>query len=207
LPVLAGYFIWKRRLPKASSVSLVLYFVVAMIFANAYPGALGADTMVLTVLHLPIALWLVIGFAYAGERWDSVGGRMDFVRFSGELFIYYVLFALGGGVLTLFTVNLFSSIGVDVVWLAAGWLLPCGSLGAVIVGAWLVEASPNRVAALGENLVLLANLTWSAWLYLGFIRGHLPFATLERWQTRYLPVYSLWAAIVVIVFPPLFGFR
>ena len=30
----------------------------------------------------------------------EVAGRMDFVRFSGELFIYYVLIALGGGVLT-----------------------------------------------------------------------------------------------------------
>ena len=25
-------------------------------------------------------------------------------------------------------------------------------------------------------------------------------------QMRYLPVYAVWAAIVVIVFPPLFGF-
>ena len=31
-------------------------------------------------------------------------------------------------------------------------------------------------------------------------------AALERWQTSYLPIYSAWAAIVVIVFPPLFAF-
>jgi hypothetical protein len=30
--------------------------------------------------------------------------------------------------------------------------------------------------------------------------------SLERWQTNYLPVYAAWAAIVVIVFPPAFGF-
>ena len=29
---------------------------------------------------------------------------------------------------------------------------------------------------------------------------------LERWQTAYLPVYAAWAAIVVIVFPPAFGY-
>jgi hypothetical protein len=29
---------------------------------------------------------------------------------------------------------------------------------------------------------------------------------LERWQMAYLPVYSLWAALVVIVFPPLFRY-
>ncbi|MEX2639297.1 MAG: hypothetical protein WD266_01335, partial [Balneolales bacterium] len=66
--------------------------------------------------------------------------------------------------------------------------------------------TPNRIAALGVNIILLINLTWSAWLYGRFIRGHGSFASLERWQTVYLPVYSVWAGIVVIVFPPLFDF-
>jgi hypothetical protein len=66
--------------------------------------------------------------------------------------------------------------------------------------------TPNRVAALGENLILLVNLAWSGWLYVQFLRGDKPFAALERWQTSYLPIYSAWAAIVVIVFPPLFAF-
>ena len=43
---------------------------------------------------------------------------MDFVRFSGELFIYYVLIALGGGVLTAFTMMMFSAIGMNAEWLA-----------------------------------------------------------------------------------------
>jgi hypothetical protein len=32
-------------------------------------------------------------------------------------------------------------------------------------------------------------------------------AVLERWQIAYLPVYSIWAALVVIMFPPVFGYR
>jgi hypothetical protein len=32
------------------------------------------------------------------------------------------------------------------------------------------------------------------------------FRALERWQTDYLPCTSAWAALVVIVFPPLFRF-
>ena len=66
--------------------------------------------------------------------------------------------------------------------------------------------TPNRVAALGENIILLVNLLWSAWLYARFVRGATPFAALERWQTNYLPVYSLWAMVVVILFPPVFSF-
>ncbi len=66
--------------------------------------------------------------------------------------------------------------------------------------------TPNRVAALGENLILLVNLAGTAWLYTQFLRGRRPIAAIESWQTAYLPLYSVWAALVVIVFPPLFGY-
>ncbi|WP_150250035.1 permease prefix domain 1-containing protein [Nocardiopsis deserti] len=64
----------------------------------------------------------------------------------------------------------------------------------------------NKTAALGLNLVLLVHLAWSARLMAGFVRGTRPFAAIERWQTAYLPVYAVWAALVVVVFPPVFGF-
>jgi len=55
--------------------------------------------------------------------------------------------------------------------------------------------------------VLLGNLVWSAWLLQGFLRGRRRFGELERWQTAYIPVYGVWAALVVVAFPPLFGFE
>ncbi len=312
LPLLTGYFVWKRRLDTRTVRWLAAAFVAAAIVANVYPVAPHGSTEVLMALHLPIALWLVVGIAYAGGRWSQAGGRMDFIRFSGELFIYYVLIALGGGLLTAFMAMIFQAIGVDVEPFFESWLLPCGAVGAVIVASWLVEAkqsvienmapvltslftplfvavlvaflgtvlwtghgvdiernvliafdmllvvvlglllysvsardpqsppgvldvlqitlvicalladavalwaiaarinefgfTPNRVAALGENVVLLVNLAWSAVLYIRFLRGRGPFADLERWQTDYIPVYAVWAAIVVIVFPPVFGY-
>ncbi|MBR7552066.1 hypothetical protein KC220_26330, partial [Mycobacterium tuberculosis] len=67
-------------------------------------------------------------------------------------------------------------------------------------------ATANKTAALGMNLVLLVNLAWSARLLAGFVRGRVGFAAAERWQTRYLPVFGLWAALVVAALPPLFDF-
>jgi hypothetical protein len=312
LPLLTGYFFWKRRLDARTVRWLALAFVVAGVFANVYPFASEGYTETLTALHLPIALWLVVGIAYAGGRWGEVSGRMDFIRFSGELFIYYVLIALGGGVLMASMSIIFQSIGVDVEPFFESWLLPCGAVGAVVVASWLVEAkqsvienmapvltrlftpffaavlvaflvtllwtgrgvdigrnaliafdlllvvvlglllysvsardpraapgafdvvqvalvvsalladtvalwaiaaritefgfTPNRVAALGENAILLVNLAWSAVLYVQFLRGRGSFTGLERWQTNYLPVYAAWAAIVVIAFPPVFSY-
>ena len=321
LPLLTVYFAWKRRLDTRTLLWLAGGFVLAAVFANVYPFAPQDPTSgthdpgyteSLTALHLPIALWLLVGIAYAGSRWSEVAGRMDFIRFSGELFIYYVLIALGGGVLTAFMAMTFQAIGVDIEPFFESWLLPCGAAGAVIVASWLVEAkqsvienmapvltrlftplfaialltflgallwtgqgidierevlivfdllllvvlglllysvsardpraspgafdavqvvlvvsalladvfalwaiaarisefgfTPNRVAGLGVNVILLVNLAWSAVLYIQFLRGRGSFASLERWQTRYLPVYAAWAAIVVVAFPPLFGF-
>jgi len=312
LPLLTGYFVWKRQPDNGTVRWLAGAFVAAGVFANIYPFESEGYTLVLAAMHLPIALWLMVGVAYAGDRWNQVGGRMDFIRFSGELFIYYVLIALGGGVLTGFIALTFQSIGIDSETFIASWLLPCGAVGAVLVASWLVETkqsvienmapvltrlftplfaamlviflgtmlvtgrgvdierdvliafdlllvvalglllysisardplsppdafdvmqvvlvvsallanavalwaiaaritefgfSPNRVAALGVNVILLVNLAWSTVLYIRFLRGRGSFAVLERWQMDYLPVYAAWAAIVVIVFPPLFGY-
>jgi hypothetical protein len=67
--------------------------------------------------------------------------------------------------------------------------------------------TPNRVAALGLNLVLLVDLGGAAWLSWSFVRGRVVFARLERWQTSYLPVFAVWAAVVVVVLPLAFAFE
>ena len=94
------------------------------------------------------------------------------------------------------------------------WLqvvLVVSALAADAVALWAIGAridefglSPNRVAALGENVLLLINLAGSAVLYLLFLTGRGSFQSLERWQTGYLPVYAAWAAVVVVVFPVVF---
>jgi hypothetical protein len=267
---------------------------------------------VLTTIHLPIALWLVVGLAYVAGDWRSSRKRMDFLRFTGEWLIYFVLIGLGGGVLLGFTAGTFAAIDLDAEYFISQWLLPCGVVAAVVVAGWLVEAkqgvienmapvltrvftplftavllaflvaigltssgidverdvlilfdlllvvilglllysisardpaappglfdklqlalvvsalvidalvlvaitgritewgsTPNKVAAFGENVILLTNLAWSAWLLLEFIRRRRPFAPLERWQTNYLAVYAVWAWAVVLIIPPLFNY-
>ena len=79
---------------------------------------------------------------------------MDFVRFTGEWFIYYVLIALGGGVLMGLTAAILRPTGVDVDQIAA-WVLPSGAAGAVIVAAWLVESKQRVVENMAPVLTML----------------------------------------------------
>jgi len=312
LPWLAGLLAWRRRASAGLVGVLVALFALGAVAANAYPLAEDSQSVALTSLHLPIALWFVVGLAYVSDDVRSSRRRMDFVRFTGEWFIYYVLIALGGGVLTGFVFGTFEAIGTSPEDVVGRWVIPCGAAAGVVVAGWLVEAkqsvveniapvltrlftplftavllaflvtlgvtssgidverealilfdlllvvvlglllysfsardplappgafdklqlalvlsalvidvlvlleitgritefgtTPNKAAALGENVVLLANLVWTAWLLLSLIRRRRPFAALERWQTNYLPVYAVWAWVVVLLFPPLFGY-
>jgi hypothetical protein len=92
-------------------------------------------------------------------------------------------------------------------------LLLASALSADALALWAIAVridefgvTPNRVAALGENVILLVNLAWSTVLYSRFVMGRGSFTALEQWQTGYIPIYAAWAAIVAIVFPPIFGY-
>ena len=312
LPFLAGYFARRRQLDTRRWMLLAAPFVLIGLVVNVYPYDADSATELLVAAHLPVVLWFAIAYPYMGGTIRSHERRMDFVRFTGEWFIYYVLIALGGGVLLLLTALIFEPIGTDLPERVFEWVLPSGAVGAVIVAAWLVESkqhvvenmapvltmlftplfalmltaaaasyalfgvggafdrellgvfdallvvvlglvlyamsarepsrpagltdrvqllavasalvldlmvlgamvarigdlglTPNRVAALGLNLVLLVNLARTGWLSMRFLRGQIAFHHLERWQTTYLPVFALWAATVVVVLPPLFAF-
>ncbi len=312
LPFLVGFLAWKQHLSPRVIAGLAVPFIGAAILINVLPFDTGGDTERLAAIHLPLLLWLVAGVAYLGGAWRSDAPRMDFVRFTGEWFIYYTLVALGGVVLVGMTAGVFQAIDIDVGPVIGSWVLPCGAVGAVVVVAWLVDAkqsvienmapvltgvftplfalmlvaaiagmaitgnvinadrdvlilldvllvvvlglvlysfsardtdarpnlmdgvqlvlvvsalvidvvaltamlsrihefgfTANRTAGLGLNVVLLVNLVWTAWLLTGFLRARRPFVALERWQTTYIPVYAVWAAVVVAVFPPLFAF-
>ena len=95
---------------------------------------------------------------------------------------------------------------IQLVAVAGALILDVMVLGSMLARIGDLGFTPNRVAALGLNLVLLLNLAWAAWLSVRFLAGRVAFPRLERWQTRYLPVFALWASAVVALLPPLFGF-
>jgi hypothetical protein len=312
LLLLGWYFARRRRLSIPQALLTAVPFLIGALAVSLYPWQPDSQTELLASYALPVALWFAVAYPYMSGLWRSHERRMDFVRFTGEWVIYYVLIALGGGVLLALTGVIFEPAGPEVLETVATWVVPSGVAGAVIIAAWLVEAkksvvenmapvltmiftplfavmltlaaiayavfglgaefdremigvldlllvvvlglllyrisardstqppgwmdraqlvtvaaalaldvmvmvsmamrigelgiTPNRAAVLGLNLLLLVNLGWAAWLSARFVAGRTGFHRLERWQTAYLPVFALWAAAVVLVFPPLFVF-
>jgi hypothetical protein len=159
LPFIAAYFAWERPLSTSSRAWVAGAFVVAAIVMNAFwsgtPASGTADTLTLSILHLPLALWLAVGVAYVGGQWRGNERRMDFIRFTGEFFIYMVLIALGGAVLIGLTFVLFQAIGLDVESLVQNWIVPCGFAGATVVATWLVEAKQSVIENMAPVLARL----------------------------------------------------
>jgi hypothetical protein len=154
LPFLAGYFAHRRQLDTRQWVLTAVPFVLAALVVNLYPYGADSATEVLVALHLPVVLWFVVAYPYMGGTVRSHERRMDFVRFTGEWFIYYVLIALGGGVLMALTGLILEPTGVDVDAIAE-WVLLSGAAGGVIVAAWLVESKQRVVENMAPVLTML----------------------------------------------------
>ena len=154
LPFLAAYFARRRQLDLRRWLLTAAPFAFAALLINLYPYDTDSDTEILVALHLPVALWFVISLPYMGGSLRSHARRMDFVRFTGEWFIYYVLIALGGGVLMALTAGIFEPAGADVDRIAQ-WVLPTGAAGAVVVAAWLVESKQRVVENMAPVLTML----------------------------------------------------
>ena len=67
--------------------------------------------------------------------------------------------------------------------------------------------TPNRIAVLGSNLLILSNLLMVTFHLLKSVKNPALFVLAEKSIASFLPVFSLWAAIVVFLFPVLFGFK
>ena len=154
LPFLAAYFARQRQLDARGWALSAAPFALAALLVNVYPYGADSATEMLVALHLPVVLWFAVAYPYMGGTIRSHERRMDFVRFTGEWFIYYVLIALGGGVLMALTAAILEPTGVDVDRIAE-WVLPSGAAGAVIVAAWLVESKQRVVENMAPVLTML----------------------------------------------------
>ena len=154
LPFLAGYFARRRQLDLQHWALAAAPFALAALVVNLYPWDADSDTETLVAMHLPVVLWFAVAYPYMGGTIRSHERRMDFVRFTGEWFIYYVLIALGGGVLMGLTAAILEPTGVDAERIIE-WILPSGAAGAVIVAAWLVESKQRVVENMAPVLTML----------------------------------------------------
>ncbi len=98
--------------------------------------------------------------------------------------------------------NLFDYINFSLIVLAL--IIDSVALSAIVFRLSSYGITPNRLAALGVNILIWGHLVWIMLSYIRFLRGKTASSKIQDSVTMYLPVYGLWAAIVTFTFPFLF---
>jgi hypothetical protein len=81
------------------------------------------------------------------------------------------------------------------------------ALSAIVFRLSAYGITPNKMAALGENVAMLFNLLGLAYYYLRFMLKKASFSQLVKFQTGYFNYYFIWFGFVALVFPILFQFK
>ena len=311
--ILATYFCWKNRLPKKKIIITGVVFLIALIFINLLPANNNSNTLILSLFHISIFLWTVVGFTYVGNSLNDNRKRIEFLRYNGELLIMSGLLLIAGAVLTAITIGLFTVSGFNirdfyfehivifclpiipilgtfltqtnpqlvnkvspviakifsplvlitvVVYLIAilfsgknlyndrdflmlfnGLLIGviaiilfsvsttinqnisqvsgiilfalsvvtvivCGmALSAILFRISTLGITPNRLAVVGANLLMLTNLFWISFQLFKTVFKKTDVRSVENAIASFIPFYILWTIIVSFVFPLLFNFR
>jgi hypothetical protein len=85
--------------------------------------------------------------------------------------------------------------------LALNLVAVSGIWGRLVAGG----VTPNRVAVLGLNAILLVHLLLLFAVYLRYMVNTVGFRSIERTVVRMVPIYGAWLALVVVGFPIVFG--
>ena len=67
--------------------------------------------------------------------------------------------------------------------------------------------TPNRLAVLGSNLLILINLSVLTWRLWRHVKNRSATHETEEAIAAFLPVYGLWFAVVTFLFPLIFNFK
>jgi hypothetical protein len=79
------------------------------------------------------------------------------------------------------------------------------ALSAIVFRLSSYGITPNRLAVLGVNILIWANLIWIMFPYMRFLQNKTGPSSVQDAVTKYLPIYALWAAIVAFTFPLIFN--
>jgi len=88
--------------------------------------------------------------------------------------------------------------------IALALIIDSVALSAIVFRLSSYGITPNRLAVLGVNLLIFANLIWIILSYIRFLGNKTGPSAIQAAVTKYLPVYGLWAALVTFTFPLIF---
>lgn len=145
-PLLAIFFLWKHDIKTRTWLFIMSLFIISAVFINLLPGYLRNDTLILSCIHLPILLWTITGYCFAGADLKNYHKRLDFLRYNGDLLVMTAIILIAGGILAGITMGLFSLISIDIQNFYIKYIITGGLAATPIIATYLVRKNPHLVS-------------------------------------------------------------
>jgi hypothetical protein len=312
-PFLILYFLWKHTPGWRVALFPLVAIVISVLYMNLLPKSYNNSTIILACIHMPLLLWMLTGYAFAGTSLRDNQRRIQFLRYNGDLLIMINVIFLAGGTFGGITLGLFSLINIDISEIFLEYLMVFGLAATPLAGTYLLlnnpsivnkvspiiariftpivfimlliylaaviytgkdpyndreflllfnalligvlaiiffslsdtekkergrfslfiliglslvtlivdtialsaiifritemGITPNRLAVLGSNLLILINLSVLTWRLWRHVKNRSAVHETEEAIAAFLPVYGLWFAVVTFLFPLIFNFK
>jgi hypothetical protein len=179
IPFMAAYFIWKQNISVTIKITLASLFVFAALYVNFLPNEHNKSSVELALIHLPLFLWCVFGYAYLGNDLYNNEKRIQFLKFNSDLLVISVVLLLSGMLFSVVTFGLFELIGINIGNIYFKYIAIWGIGGIPIMGTYLIHNNPqiiNKVTPIIAKIFTpLVFINLSVYLITLMYKGRYPY--------------------------------
>ncbi len=144
-PMLLIYFLWKQSAGFKQIMFTAIAVILAAIYINFLPATLLSDSIFLACIHMPILLWVILGYNFIGGDLNDQQKKIDYLRFNGDLLVMAALLVISGVIFSALTVGLFELIGIPIQKFYAEHVVVWGLSAIPILATYLVQYNPQIV--------------------------------------------------------------
>lgn len=144
-PMLMAYFLWKQKTTLRQILVPLVAVILSAFYINFLPNIPTSNSIILACIHLPVFLWTLLGYSFAGGNWKSHSQRINFLRFNGDFAVMSALLVLAGALFTGITIGLFELIGLHIQEFYAKHIVIWGISAIPILSTYLVLNNPQLV--------------------------------------------------------------
>ena len=151
-PMLMVYFGWKNKLSAKQLMLPFLAVISAAYYINRIPHTENSDSFILAAIHLPIFLWSLLGFTFAGADEKNLQARIEYLKFNGNFVVMTAIIMLSGFLFSGITIGLFEMIGMNIGEFYGEYILTWAMPAVPIVSTYLVQKNPQLVNRISPTI-------------------------------------------------------
>lgn len=151
-PILTMYFIWKQQLAVHKFILPFILYIGSAIFVNSLPYNENSSTFILTLMHLPIFLWAILGYTFIGGDLKNNHKTIAFLKYNGNFVIMTGLIFISGMFFTGITIALFELLKIDIKDFYFEQIAVWGLAAMPILSTFLIQNNPELVNKISPTI-------------------------------------------------------